>query len=104
MLLRIVIKIKLEYKCLKRNKAAGVIWKNYKITNLEINDIIEDPELTHNAWIENIKLWLETYHFPKHLINKIVKSSKMKNWPQNFKSKDLIKQNKEEFKKLGKKI
>lgn len=46
----------------------------------------------------------EILKFSKDLTDLMIKNSKMSNWPAKFNSKESIGRNKEEFKKLSKKI
>ena len=77
----------------------------YQIETFDIDSILIDPSRTHKEMMEKFLNWCaETMKFSKDLTDLMRKNSKMSNWPAKFNSKESIGRNKEEFKKLSKKI
>ena len=75
-------------------------WKIYSIKEFIIDDIYEDPT-TNKIWVENIQeLFKGKFRFTDEHVELILNKSKMCNWPEKFKSKELLRENKEKFKEL----
>ena len=63
-----------------------------------------DPLNSNKDLLEYFRKWCCEMNFSKDLTDLMIKNSKMSNWPAKFNSKESIGRNKEEFKKLSKKI
>ena len=75
-------------------------WSKFRIKDFNIDDIHEDPT-TNKIWVKNIQeLFKGTYRFTDEHVELILNKSKMCNWPEKFKSKELLRKNKEKFKEL----
>ena len=75
-------------------------WIRYRIKEFNIDDIYEDPT-TDTDWVK----WLQTnfkyfYKFTDEHVDLMLNKSKICNWPEKFKSKELLRRNKEKFKEL----
>ena len=74
--------------------------RKLRIKEFEIDDVYEDPT-TDTDWVE----WLQTsfkekFKFTDEHIDLMLNKSKICNWPEKFKSKELLRRNKEKFKEL----
>ena len=75
-------------------------WKKYRIEEFEIDDIHENPT-TNKDWVKRIQELLKgKFRFTDEHVELILNKSKMCNWPEKFKSKELLRENKEKFKEL----
>jgi len=75
-------------------------WRRLRIKEFNIDDIYEDPT-TDTIWVE----WLQTsfknnFKFTDEHVDLMLNKSKICNWPEKFKSKELLRRNKEKFKEL----
>ena len=75
-------------------------WSKWRITEINIDDIYEDPT-TDKDWGERVqKFYRENYNFTDEHIELMMNKSKICNWPAKFKSKELLRRNKDIFKDL----
>ena len=75
-------------------------WRRLRIKEFNIDDIYEDPT-TDTDWVK----WLQTsfkekFKFTDEHVDLMLNKSKICNWPEKFKSKELLRRNKEKFKEL----
>ena len=71
-----------------------------RIKDFNIDDIYEDPT-TDQYWVERFQeLLTKDYKFTNEHAELMLKNSKMSNWPEKFKSKELLRKNKDKFKEL----
>ena len=75
-------------------------WSKYRIKEINIDDIYEDPT-TDKDWVERIQnFFRENYKFTDEHVKLMLNKSKICNWPDKFKSKELLRRNKDIFKDL----
>ena len=74
-------------------------WEKYRLQDFIIEDIYEDPTTDYD-WNITIRAALKRKRFSDQHVELILKNSKICNWPEKFKSKELIKRNKREFQQL----
>ena len=75
-------------------------WTKTRFKEFNIDDIFEDPTTDKN-WVE----WFqnkckEIFKFEDEHIKLMLNKSRICNWPEKFKSKELLRSNKEKFKEL----
>jgi len=79
-------------------------WRKFKIKDFNIDDIYEDPT-TDKVWIEKFKNALKKLNFKNEHVELMLSKSKICNWPEKFKSKELLRKNQDKFKEsIGKRI
>ena len=75
-------------------------WRKLRINEFNIDDIYEDPT-TDTDWVEWFqKFCKEKLNFTDEHVELMLNKSKICNWPEKFKSKELLRINKEKFKEL----
>ena len=71
-----------------------------RIEDFKIDDIYEDPT-TNKDWVEWFKKILtERHQFTDKHVELMLTKSKICNWPEKFKSKELLRRNQDKFKEL----
>lgn len=73
-----------------------------RLNYINENDVYEDPTAS-SQYVDSLKEYcLKVLNFSEELTNLLLENSKMSNWPEKFKTKELLKENKSEFFKLSK--
>ena len=76
----------------------GWVYK-WRLKEFDIDDLCEDPTADKD-WVTRFERVLKQKSFSNEQIALMLKNSKMCNWPEKFRSKELIRKNKDKFKEL----
>ena len=75
-----------------------------RIKDFNIDDIFEDPT-ADKPWVKKFQERLKKMGFTDEHVELTLNNSKMCNWPEKFKSKELLRKNQDKFKEsIGKRI